>query len=138
MTFRVQKAARSTCIYRKDSPLDIDRLEAQIADGHGGFNGFREWHHAAAASGVCCRGFWNRHRDEFAGGQIAQRLGLVEYFSVDVLDREPTPLPLALTSNSLPEPSAGHRVPTLTSPFTATATPRAAYCTSTAALPGRG
>ena len=28
---------------------------------------------------VCCRGFWNRHKDEFAAGQIAQRLDLVAY-----------------------------------------------------------
>ena len=26
---------------------------------------------------ACCRGFWNRHKDEFAVGQVAQRLGLV-------------------------------------------------------------
>lgn len=90
MTFRVQKAACPTCIYRKDNPLDIGKLEAEIADGYGGFNGFRECHHAEPGSGVCCRGFWNRHKDEFPGGQIAQRLGLVEFVKVDVLE-EPAP-----------------------------------------------
>jgi len=70
MTFQVQKAACSTCIYRKDSPLDLEKLEGEIADAYGGFNGYRECHHAAPGSGVCCRGFWNRHKDRFAAGQV--------------------------------------------------------------------
>ena len=70
MTFQVQKAACSTCIYRKDSPLDLEKLEGEIADAYGGFNGYRERHHAAPGSGVCCRGFWNRHKDRFAAGQV--------------------------------------------------------------------
>lgn len=80
MTFRVQKTACSTCIYRKDSPLDLAQLEAEIADPHGGFTGHRICHHS---NDVCCRGFWNRHKDEFPAGQIAQRLDLVEFVEVD-------------------------------------------------------
>jgi hypothetical protein len=68
--FQVQKKACPTCIYRKDSPLDVKVLEAQAADEHGGFTGRRVCHHS---EGVCCRGFWNRHKDGFALGQIAQR-----------------------------------------------------------------
>ena len=67
-TFKVQKKQCSTCIYRKDSPLDLKKLEAEIRDEHRGFKGHRVCHNSENA---CCRGFWNRHRDEFAGGQIA-------------------------------------------------------------------
>jgi hypothetical protein len=83
---KVQKKQCSTCIYRKDSPLDIGRLEAEVADGYGGFRDHRECHHAEKSSGVCCRGFWNRHKDRFQRGQVAQRLGRVKFVNVDVLD----------------------------------------------------
>lgn len=82
MIFKVQAKPCSTCIYRKDSPLDLAKLEADVADQHGGFKGHRICHHS---EDVCCRGFWNRHRNEFAVGQIAQRLGLVEFVEVDTL-----------------------------------------------------
>lgn len=74
--FQVQKKQCPTCIYRPDSPLDLARLEAEVADPHGGFRGHRICHHHGAA---CCRGFWNRHKDQFPAGQIAQRLGLVRF-----------------------------------------------------------
>src|SRR6185295_6574990 len=75
---KIQAKQCSTCIYRKDSSLDIQRLEAQIADPRmkGFFTGWRECHHAKRGSGVCCRGFWNRHRNDFTLGQVAQRLSL--------------------------------------------------------------
>lgn len=84
MTFQVQKRACSTCIYKKDSPLDLKRLEAQIADPNdkGSFTGHRICHHS---DDVCCRGFWNRHKDKFPLGQIAQRLNAVEFVEVDTL-----------------------------------------------------
>lgn len=34
---------------------------------------------------MCCRGFWEAHKDAFPAGQIAQRLGLVEFVDVDTL-----------------------------------------------------
>ena len=84
MDFRVQKHPCATCIYRPDSPLDLAHLEAAIADpsmpGH--FTGYRICHHSDDA---CCAGFWARHRDDFALGQVAQRLGLVAYVEVDML-----------------------------------------------------
>ena len=45
----------------------------------------RECHHAKRGSGVCCRGFWDRHADDFQAGQIAQRLNLIEYVKEDIL-----------------------------------------------------
>jgi hypothetical protein len=72
---RVQRRQCSTCIYREDSPLDLQSLEAQVEDGHGGFKGHRVCHHSEDA---CCAGFWARHKDNFPLGQIAQRLGVVE------------------------------------------------------------
>lgn len=78
--FKVQDRMCNTCIYRKDSPLELKKLEGQIADGHGGFNSFRVCHHS---NDVCCRGFWNRHKDQSAIGQVAQRMGLVDFVHVD-------------------------------------------------------
>jgi len=77
---RVQKTQCSTCIYRPDSPLDLAMLEADAADGYGGFKGHRICHHSDDA---CCAGFWARHKDEFQLGQIAQRLGVVEFVQDD-------------------------------------------------------
>ena len=79
---RVQRRMCVTCIYRDDSPLNIKALEARIRDPYGGFSGYRVCHHSNDA---CCRGFWNRHKWEFALGQIAQRLKLVEYVDDDTL-----------------------------------------------------
>jgi hypothetical protein len=82
MSFKVQSKPCSTCIYSKSCTLDIAKLEADVADGYGGFKGHRICHHS---DDVCCRGFWSRHRDKFAAGQIAQRLGMVEFVRVDTL-----------------------------------------------------
>lgn len=78
--FKVQKTQCETCIYRPDSPLDLKKLESEIADRHGGFNGHQICHHS---EDVCCAGFWARHKDKFAVGQVAQRLKLVEFVKCD-------------------------------------------------------
>lgn len=54
--------------------LDPRVLEAKVADRYGGFAGYRICHQSSVA---CCRGFWNRHKDKFLMGQVAQRLGWV-------------------------------------------------------------
>ena len=82
--FRVQKKPCSTCIYRKDSPLNIKALEAKVKDGYGGFKGHRVCHHSKDA---CCAGFWKRHKDKFPMGQIAQRLNLVQLVQDDDLKK---------------------------------------------------
>lgn len=80
---KVQKVSCSTCIYRKDSPLDIKKLERQIGkDSVGNFLGYRVCHHS---KDVCCRGFWNKHKDHFNLGRIVQRLGGPEFVTVDTL-----------------------------------------------------
>jgi len=76
----VQQKQCATCIYRPDSTLDLKRLEDQIRDPYIGFKGHRVCHHSDTA---CCRGFWNRHKDAFTLGQIAQRLGLVKFVNHD-------------------------------------------------------
>jgi hypothetical protein len=73
-----------TCIYRADLGWHLEALEDEVRDRYMGFAGFRVCHHAAKRDPVCCRGFWNAHKDEFAAGQIAQRLDLVEF--VEPLD----------------------------------------------------
>ena len=86
--FRVRAKQCATCIYRKDSPLDIRKLERDIADKYqpGFFKGHRVCHSSGRGTGIeamCCRGFWNRHKDKFAMGQIAQRLGWVIFIKGD-------------------------------------------------------
>lgn len=80
--FRVQRSMCATCIFRPDSPLDVERLLSDISDPHGGFRGHRICHHSADA---CCAGFWVRHKNEFPMGQIAQRLKMVSMVDDDVL-----------------------------------------------------
>jgi hypothetical protein len=74
--FDVQAKPCTTCIYSAKSPLDLARLEAEIADPHmpGYFTGHRVCHHSDHA---CCAGFWRRYKDRFTLGQLAQRLGWV-------------------------------------------------------------
>jgi hypothetical protein len=81
--FRVQAKQCETCIYRNDSPLSLKKLEADVADGRGGFRIHRQCHHSDRKYPVCCRGFWDRHKDEFPGGQLAQRLNMVDFVEVD-------------------------------------------------------
>lgn len=85
MKFKVQSKACTTCIYRKGSPLDLKELERQVKDKYVGFKGHRVCHHS---KDVCCRGFWNRHKNEFPMGQIAQRLNLVEFVHIDTLKKK--------------------------------------------------
>lgn len=84
MTFKVQRRMCATCIYRPESNLDIRKLEADVADKRmpGYFKGHRVCHHSAD---VCCRGFWEKHKDAFTAGQLAQRLNFVEFVDVDTL-----------------------------------------------------
>ena len=82
--FKVQRRRCATCIYRQDTFFDIEKLEAQVRDPHMGFWGFRACHHVQSDT-VCCRGFWDAHRDEFQLGQLAQRLNAVEFVNVDEL-----------------------------------------------------
>lgn len=82
--FKVQRQRCSTCIYRKDSPLDLNRLEDAVRDSYVGFSGYRACHHARSGD-VCCRGFWDHHRDEFTLGRMAQALDVVEFVNVDDL-----------------------------------------------------
>lgn len=81
---RVQRRQCATCIYRPDSPLDLRELEAECADKFmpGYFAKHRVCHHSRDA---VCAGFWQRHRDAFTAGQIAQRLNLVTFVQDDVL-----------------------------------------------------
>lgn len=80
MSFKVCEKPCDTCIYRKDLHFDIKVLEAQVSDGYGGFKTHRICHHS---EDVCCRGFWNAHKNQFALGQIAQRLDMVQFVPVN-------------------------------------------------------
>jgi len=82
--FRVQRKQCSTCIYRADNPLDVEKLEEQVADGYGGFHTHRQCHHTEAEP-ACCAGFWARHKDKFQAGQLAQRFNAVELVDTDEL-----------------------------------------------------
>jgi hypothetical protein len=71
----VQARQYDTCIYGRNSAssLSVKQLENEIKDPYvpGFFSGHRICHHSEKA---VCRGFWNRHKNDFALGQIAQRL----------------------------------------------------------------
>ena len=82
--FQGQRQRCATCIYRGDSTLNLRWLEDEVRDPHMGFKGYRACHHAKSGE-VCCRGFWDHHKDEFALGQIAQRLNAVVFVKVDDL-----------------------------------------------------
>lgn len=86
MTFKVQSKQCATCIYFPKSGFNIKELEEQVRDKHMGFRTYRACHHAK--KGICCRGFWNRHKDKFPVGQIAQRLNAVKFVTVDVLKKK--------------------------------------------------
>jgi hypothetical protein len=77
--FAVMDRLCSTCIYRGDLDWNLEHLEDQVRDKHMGFKGYRICHHQKRGGKACCRGFWNAHRNEFAAGQIAQRLNLVTF-----------------------------------------------------------
>lgn len=81
--FKVQRKQCLTCIYKKNSPLDLAKLEADIADPCmiGYFIGYRICHHSKDA---CCAGFWAKHKDNFTSGQFAQRFDMIEYVDEDI------------------------------------------------------
>ena len=85
MGFCVQKKMCKTCIYKPNSPLDVEELENQVKDKYGFFKAHRQCHHSSDLEPACCRGFWNKHKDSFPGGQIAQRLNAVIEVDIDIL-----------------------------------------------------
>lgn len=80
--FKVQAKMCATCIYRPDSTLNLEKLENDVRDPYMGFLGHRVCHHSRD---LCCRGFWEAHKDEFPAGQIAQRLDCVVFVHEDIL-----------------------------------------------------
>ena len=80
---RVQRTMCSTCIFRPDTPLDLKKLVDEVRDPRMGgfFVGSRICHHSRDAT---CRGFWDRYKDRFAAGQVAQRLDCVEFVNDDI------------------------------------------------------
>jgi hypothetical protein len=84
MAFQVQRKQCKTCIFKVQcwSPGFLEEKLKEIKDPHMErfFVGHRICHHSGTA---CCAGFWARHKDDFQLGQLAQRLGLVEYVDHD-------------------------------------------------------
>lgn len=81
--FKVMDKQCATCIFKPGLNWRLAELLEPIRDAWGGFKGHRICHHS---KGSCCRGFWNRYKNKFPVGQIAQRLGMVIY------DKEERPL----------------------------------------------
>ena len=82
---RVQKNQCATCVYKEGSPVDPGPLEDAIRTKYGDFHSFRVCH---SSENACCAGFWEKHKDHFQMGQLAQRLDMVEW----VQDKESTRL----------------------------------------------
>ena len=77
--FEVRKTMCSSCIYGPKVPADFRQgLEDEIKDRFGFFNSYRACHHHTGDT-KCCRGFWERHKDRFQMGQVAQRLNAVVF-----------------------------------------------------------
>ena len=74
---KVRKKQCSSCIYFPQWEWDIERLEDACKDAHGHFEYYRQCHHHD--DDVCCRGFYNRHKDNCTNLQLAQRLGVIEF-----------------------------------------------------------
>ena len=74
--FLVRSGQCPTCIYHPESPNRVKNLEDRLRDDNGYLQGYRVCHCERQAN-ICCRGFWNRNKDRFTAGQVAQRLGLV-------------------------------------------------------------
>lgn len=83
--FKVQKRMCSTCIYRPDTPLDLESLEDAVRDPYGGFSGWRACHHANGD--VCCRGFYEAHGPDCNVIRVAGRLGVIQFVEVDTLTK---------------------------------------------------
>jgi hypothetical protein len=79
--FKISARLCDTCIYRPDSPLSLAKLENDVRDPFmpGFFRGHRVCHHSPARMPLCCRGFWEAHKDAFTLGQIAQRMRWLEF-----------------------------------------------------------
>ena len=78
--FRVQKKMRSTCIFKPECTLNLDRLVKTAIKN----DTYRVCHHSDEA---CCRGFWERYKDSFNLGRIAQRLNAVRFVEEDKHER---------------------------------------------------
>ena len=74
--FLVRSTQCPTCIYHPLSPNRPKDLEDKLRDDRGYLQGYRVCH-TERQTNICCRGFWNRNKDHFPLGQIAQRLDLV-------------------------------------------------------------
>lgn len=75
---QVQAKQCATCIFKKGLHWHLHTLLDDVRDPHfeGWFKGYRVCHHSR---GACCRGFWDAYKDKFDLGQVAQRLGFVEF-----------------------------------------------------------
>lgn len=87
--FKVRRKRCATCIYGprhlSASRASVATLEKECADKRmpGFFRTYRACHHHPDTNDVCCRGFWDRHKDHFTLGQIAQRLNFVEFVDAE-------------------------------------------------------
>lgn len=81
LRLRVQDQPCATCIYGPASGADLARLDAAIADPDrtGRYTRYQPCVLAPRREPVCCRGFWDRHKDDFDGGELAQHLGIVRF-----------------------------------------------------------
>ena len=82
--FCVNTKMCESCIYKPTSPLSLKKLENDIKNKYGFFDGFRVCHNTKNS---CCRGFWNKHKNNFQAGQIAARLKLIKYRRGDHLEK---------------------------------------------------
>ena len=76
---KVQKICCETCIYKPNSPFDLNELEQACRDNHGHFFTYRACHSHWPKNDVCCAGFYHTNGDDCTPLQIAKRFGGVEF-----------------------------------------------------------
>ena len=76
LSFNVRKRPCRTCGYRKNSGLDVEKMESTFKKEG---NDFVEWLKChteldQGKGGICCRGFWNKNKHNFPLGKIVMEL----------------------------------------------------------------
>lgn len=84
VTFKIQTKQCDQCLFSRRRIVTAARFKNIIRDCTQLGNEKHFVCHKASLKGdsVCCRGFWDKYKNNFQLGQVAQRLNLVEEVEV--------------------------------------------------------
>ncbi len=75
---KIQKTKCNQCLFSKNRIVDAKRAAEVIRDALGKDTYFNCHKAKIKGADVCCRGFWDAHKDNFNLGRIAQRLNVIK------------------------------------------------------------